>query len=50
MLICAVVAGYLSMFVIAVDVTWMYSFGWTILAWRIADRRVNEKARQELAK
>jgi hypothetical protein len=45
MVVFAVGAAYFSMFVVAVLITWAYWFGWTIVAWRIADRRAAQLAK-----
>jgi hypothetical protein len=39
MVASAVLLAYLGLFVAAVVVTWLYWFGWTWVAWLMADRR-----------
>jgi hypothetical protein len=39
MVATALLLAYLGLFIAAVVVTWLYWFGWTWIAWLVADRR-----------
>jgi hypothetical protein len=39
MVATALLLAYLGLFIAAVVVAWLYWFGWTWIAWLVADRR-----------
>jgi hypothetical protein len=49
MIVLMVLLAWLSLFMASVLVTWLYWFGWTWIAWLIADKKaVREIHRREL--